>query len=62
MCTNEPAMKIAHRELVEEERKPTSVRKREARRYEDRVFSLIEERKSTGIGLTNPTIRGEGSS
>ena len=55
-------MNIAHRELTEEEKKPTGMRKSEARRYEDRVFSLMEERKSTGIGLTNPAIREEGSS
>ena len=37
------------------------VREREARRPEDRVFLLMEERKPTGIGLMNPTIREEGS-
>ena len=56
MCTDEPAMKIARKELVEEEKNPTGVRKREAQRFEDRVFSLMEERNSTGIGLTNPAI------
>ena len=35
-------MKIAHRELVEEEKKPTCMRKREALRCEDRVFPLME--------------------
>ena len=55
-------MKIACRELTKEEKKPTSMRKRKARRAKDRVFPLIEERKSTGIGLMNPTIREEGSS
>ena len=37
-------------------------RKREAQRSEDRVFPLMEERKYTGIGLMNPTIREEGIS
>ena len=55
-------MRIAHRELVEEEKKPIGMRKSEARRSKDRVFPLMEERKSTGIGLTNPMIREEGSS
>ena len=55
-------MKIAHRELVEEENNPTGMRKIKAQRSEDRVFPLMEERKSTGIGLTNPVIREEGSS
>ena len=62
MCTDEPAMSIARRELTEEEKKPTSVRKREARRSEDRVFPLMEERKSIGIGLMNLAIREEGIS
>ena len=62
MCLDEIAMMIAHRELTEEEKKPTGVRKREAQRSKDRVFLLIEERKSTGFGLMNPTIREEGSS
>ena len=53
-------MRISHRELAEEVKKPTGVRKRESRRSEDGVFPLIEERKSTGIGLTNPAIREEG--
>ena len=61
-CPDEPTMKIARRDLAEEEKNPTGVRKREARRSEDRVFPLIEERKSTGIGLMNPVIREEGSS
>ena len=61
-CPYELAMKIADRELAEEEKNPTSMRKREARRSEDRVFPLMEERKSTGIGLTNHAIREEGSS
>ena len=60
--TDELAMKIAHREFAEEEKKPIGVRKIEARRSEDRVFPLIEERKSTCIGWMNPTIREEGSS
>ena len=60
--TYEPAMKIVCRELTEEEKKPTYMRKREAQRYEDRVFPLMEERKSTSIGLMNPMIREEGSS
>ena len=60
-CPNEPAMKIAHRELAEEEKNPTGMRKRKARRSKDRVFLLIEERKSTGIGLMNPVIREERS-
>ena len=61
-CTDEPVMKIAYRELVEEEKNPTGMRKIEDRRSEDRVFPLIEERKSIGIGLTNPVIKEEGSS
>ena len=60
-CTDEPTMKIARRELAEEEKKPTGVRKRESQRSEYRVFPLMEERKSTGIGLMDPTIREEGS-
>ena len=59
---NEPGMKIARREFAKEEKNPTGVRKREARRYEDRVFPLIDERNSTGIGLTDPVIKEEGSS
>ena len=55
-------MRIAHREITKEENKPTGMRKREALRSEDRVFPLIEERKSTCIGLTNPAIGEEGSS
>ena len=55
-------MKIAPRELTEEEKNPMGMRKRKARRSEDRVFPLMEESKSTGIGLTNPTIREEGIS
>ena len=62
MCIDEPVMNIAHRELAEEEKKPTGVRKREARRSKDRVFPLMEERKSTSIGLTSPRIREEGIS
>ena len=54
-------MKIARRELAEEEKKPKGVRKRESQRYEYRVFPLIEERKSTGIGLMNPVIKEERS-
>ena len=61
-CTDEPVMRIAYKELLEEEKNPTGMRKREARRSEDRVFSLIEERKSTSIGLTNPAITKEGRS
>ena len=61
-CTDEPAMKISPRELSEEEKKPTCMRKREAQRSDYRVFLLMEERKSIDIGLTNPTIRREGSS
>ena len=61
-CPNEPTMKISHRELASKEKKPTGVREREAQRSEDRVFPLIEERKSTCIGLMNPTIKKEGSS
>ena len=61
-CTDEPTMKIACREFIEEEKKPTCMRKRKARRSKDRVFLLMDERKSTRIGLTNPTIREEGSS
>ena len=61
-CTYELAMNIARREFTKEEKNLTGVRKREAQRSEYRVFSLMEERKSTGIGLTNPTIREEGSS
>ena len=55
-------MRIACRELAEEENNPIGVRKREAQRYKDRVFSLIEERKSISIDLTSPTIREEGIS
>ena len=62
MCTYDPAMKISHRELTEDEKKPKGMRKSEARRSEDRVFPLMEDRKSTGIGLTNHVIREEGSS
>ena len=62
MCTDEPVMRISRRELGKEENNPTGMRKREARRAEDRVFLLMEERKSTGIGLMNPTIREEGIS
>ena len=62
MCADDPAMRIARRELAEEEKNPTGVRKRKAQRSEDRVFPLMEERNSTGIGLTNPAIREEGSS
>ena len=61
-CTYEPVMRISFRELSEEENNPIGVRKREARRSEDRVFLLIEERKSIGIGLMNPVIREEGCS
>ena len=61
-CTDEISMKISHREIAEEEKKPIGMRKREAQRYEDRVFPLIEERNSKGIGLTNSAIREEGSS
>ena len=61
-CTYDSAMNIGHIKLVEEEKKPIGVRKSEARRSEDRVFPLMEERKSTRIGLTNPAIREEGSS
>ena len=50
-------MRISYRELAEEEKNPTGLRKRKAQRFEDRVFLLIEERKSTCIGLTNPVIR-----
>ena len=57
MCTGDPAMKIARREFTEEEKNLTGVIKREARRYQYRVFPLMEESKSTGIGLMNPTIR-----
>ena len=59
-CTYDPAMKIALRDLIEEENNPTGMKKREARMSEDRVFPLMEERKSIGIGLTNPVIREEG--
>ena len=62
MCTYELGMKIACREFAEEEKNPTGVRKRKSRRFEDRVFLLMEERKSTGIGLMNPAIREEGIS
>ena len=62
MCIDDPAMNIARRELTKEEKKPTGTRKREARRSEDRVFPLIEERKYTCISLMNPTIIEEGSS
>ena len=55
-------MRIARRELAEEEKNPTGMRKIKARRSEDRVFMLMEERKSTGIDLMNPTIGEEGSS
>ena len=58
-CLDELAMMIACRELAEEEKKPTGVRKREAQMSKDRVFLLIEERKSTGFGLMNSTIREE---
>ena len=50
-------MKISHRELTEEENNPTGVRTRKSRRSEDRVFPLMEEKKYTDIGLTNPGIR-----
>ena len=53
---------IARRELTEEEKNPTGVRKREVQKSEDRVVQLIEERKSTGIDLTDPAIREEGRS
>ena len=43
-CPDEPTMKIARRDLAEEEKNPTGVRKREARRSEDRVFPLIKEK------------------
>ena len=56
-CTYDLAMKISHREFAEEEKNPTGVRKKEARRSEDIVFLLMEERKSKGIGLTNPMIK-----
>ena len=61
-CTEDPMMKIACREIIEEEKNLTGMRKRKSQRYEDRVFLIMEERKSTGIGLTNPMIREEGSS
>ena len=44
MCTDEPTMRIAHKEVTKEEKNPTGVRKRESRRSKDRVFPLIEER------------------
>ena len=55
-------MRIACKELAEEEKNPIGMRKRESQRFEDRVFPLMEERKSIGIGLMNPMIREEGSS
>ena len=62
ICTDEPEMRRARKETTKEEKNPTGVRKRESRRYEDRVFPLIEERNSIGISLTNPAIREEGIS
>ena len=62
ICPDELVINIARRELAEEGKKPTGVRKREARRSKDRVFPLMEERKSIGIGLMNPAIIEEGSS
>ena len=61
-CTDEIATKIAHKELIEEEKKTTGVKNRQSQRSEDRVFLLTEERKSTCIVLINPMIREEGSS
>ena len=61
-CTYEHAMRISHREFTEEEKNPIGVRKIKSQRSENRVFLLIEERKSTGIGLMNLVIREEGSS
>ena len=61
-CTDEPATRISRKELTEEENNPIGMRKREARRSEERVFLLMGERKSAGIGLMNPVIREEGSS
>ena len=60
MCTNEPAMKIARRELVQKEKNPTGIRKREALRSEEIVFPLMEERNSVSIVWMNPTIREKG--
>ena len=50
-------MKIAQRELAQEEKNPTRVRKREALRSEEIVFPLMEERNSVSIVWMNPTIR-----
>ena len=55
-------MRIARSELSKEENKPTGMIKRESKRSGDRVFPMMEERKSTRISLMNPIIREEGSS
>ena len=55
-------MRISHKELTKEEKNPIGIKKRESQRSKDRVFLLIEERKSKGIGFMNLAIREEQSS